>query len=324
MEKSSIHRIGILTSGGDAPGMNSAICAIVRNCMNHDIEPIGVYRGYNGLINGDFEPLDLDFVKRISSQGGTALYTARCDEFKTEAGQKRAVDTCRYAGIDGMICIGGDGTFRGVQALSALGIKSIGIPGTIDNDIPCTHYSIGFDTAANTAIDAIDKLSDTMRSHERISIVEVMGRHAGHLALYCGLAAGATAVLIPEEPFSLDDVIERIRASRLRGKHHFVVIVAEGVGGTQEIAQQISENTGIEARVTIIGHIQRGGRPSVRDRVMGSRMGHYAVEQLVAGQSDVVICYRDSHICALPMAEAFTITKQLDEYMYRVAQDVGM
>ena len=321
----TIRRIGVLTSGGDAPGMNAAIRAVVRNCIQHNIIPIGIYRGYTGLINSDVVQLDARAVNKITSLGGTMLYTARCEEFKTLEGQKKGAEVCRYLGIDGLICIGGDGTFHGAQALSRLGINTVGVPATIDNDIACTHYSIGFDTAANTAIDAVDKLADTMQSHERASIVEVMGRDAGHLALYVGLAVGATAILIPERPFDFEkDLIEKIRESRYLGKHHFLIILAEGVGGAQELSDTIKQRTGVEARVTTLGHVQRGGSPSARDRVMASRMGHFAVEKLVEGQTDMVICYRDSQICAMPMEEAFQMTKGLNEYMYRVAQDISI
>ena len=320
-----IRRIGILTSGGDAPGMNAAIRAAVRTCVLHDIVPVGVYRGYNGLIHSDVAELDARSVNGITNKGGTILYTARSEEFMTEEGQKKGADACRYLGIDGIIAIGGDGTFRGARALSHLGIRTVAIPATIDNDIGCSHYSIGFDTAANTAIEAIDKLSDTMQSHERTSVVEVMGNRAGLLAIYVGLSVGATAVLIPETPYDVDrDVAEHIREARYRNKHHHIIIIAEGVGHTQEIAARVHTEMGLETRITIIGHIQRGGAPSARDRVMASRMGHTAVETLLAGETNRVVCYRDSHICTLPIDEALTMTKALDPYMYRVAQEISI
>lgn len=324
-EKKKLRRIGVLTSGGDAPGMNAAIRSVVRTCIQYGVTPVGIYRGYNGLINSDVVELNARSVNGLTSQGGTMLYTARCPEFKTEEGLARAVKTCRYLGIDGLIAIGGDGTFRGAQALAEHGVPTIAIPGTIDNDIACTDYSIGFDTAANTAIDAIDKLADTMQSHERCSVVEVMGRGAGHLALYCGLACGAAAILIPEKPVDFEkDIIEKIRQGHFNGKHHFLIIVAEGVGHTNEIAEQIRDMTGIETRVTIIGHIQRGGSPSARDRVMASRMGHYAVMQLLAGSSNLVVCYRDAKLCSLPISEALTMHKDLNAYMYQVACDIAI
>jgi len=318
-----IRRIGILTSGGDAPGMNAAIRAAVRTCVLHNVIPVGIHRGYNGLIHSDVVELDARAVNGITSRGGTILYTARSEEFKTEAGLKAAVSNCKYLGIDGVIAIGGDGTFRGARELAQNGVNTVGIPGTIDNDIGCSHYSIGFDTAANTAIEAIDKLSDTMQSHQRTSVVEVMGRGAGHLAIYVGISCGATSILIPEHPFDFQrDVVEHIREGQYRGKHHHLIIVAEGVGNTNEIAQRIRDDLGLETRVTIIGHVQRGGSPSARDRVMATRMGHRAVEEILAGNSNLIVCYRNSQITTLPIDEALEMTKDLDEYMYRVAQEI--
>ncbi len=318
-----IRRIGILTSGGDAPGMNAAIRAAVRTCVLHNVIPVGIYRGYNGLIHSDVAELDARAVNGITSHGGTVLYTARSEEFMTEAGLDTAVKNCKYLGIDGVITIGGDGTFRGARELAKRGVNTIGIPATIDNDIGCSHYSIGFDTAANTAIQAIDKLADTMQSHQRTSVVEVMGRNAGHLAVYVGISVGAAAILIPEKPFDFErDVAEHIREGQYRGKHHHLIIVAEGVGNTPEIAQRIRDELGLETRVTIIGHVQRGGSPSARDRVMATRMGHRAVEELLAGSSNLIVCYRDSHICTLPIEEALEMKKDLDPYMYRVAQEI--
>ena len=286
-----VRRIGILTSGGDAPGMNAAIRAAVRNCLQRGITPVGIHRGYNGLIQGDTFEMDARSVNGLSDRGGTILYTARCKEFTTPEGVAQAV----------------------------------GVPATIDNDIGCSHYTIGFDTAANTAIECIDKLSDTMQSHERASIVEVMGRHAGHLAVYVGLAVGATAILVPEFPVDFErDVIERVRQGKYRGKRHFVIVVAEGVGRCDEIARRIEEETGIDARVSILGHIQRGGAPSGRDRTMAARMGHTAVEELAAGHTDLVVCYRDSHIVTIPIHEALQMKKPLDPYMYKVAYDISI
>ena len=325
MMKAKLSRIGILTSGGDAPGMNAAIRAAARTCVLHGITPIGIHRGYNGLIHSDVVELDARAVNGITSHGGTILYTARCEEFKTEEGLQKAVSACRYLGLDGIVAIGGDGTFRGAGKLSAAGVNTIGIPGTIDNDIGCTHYSIGFDTAANTAIQAIDKLADTMQSHERCSVVEVMGRHAGHLAVYVGLSVGATAILIPEKPFDFDrDVAEHIREGKYRGKHHHLIIVAEGVGDTFGIAHRIEEELGLDTRVTIIGHVQRGGSPTARDRVMASRMGHFAIERLVAGGGNEVVCYRNSQLVCTPIDEALQMKKDLDSYMYRVSQDISI
>ena len=322
--ENKLRRIALLTSGGDAPGMNAAIRSVVRTAIYNNIQVLGFRRGYNGLIKNDFTEMDSHSVNKINSKGGTILYTARCAEFMTDAGLQRAADNCRYLGIDGLICIGGDGTFRGAQALSQYGIPIVGIPATIDNDIGCSHYTIGFDTASNTAIDAIDKLSDTMQSHERISVVEVMGRHAGHLATYVGLSCGASITLVPEEPFDMEkDIIDVIRSGRIRGRSHFVVIVAEGVGGTAEIAKQIEAETGMETRLSIIGHVQRGGSPSARDRVMATRMGHFAVESLIRGERNIVVCYRDSHICSIDCTEALNMHKELDRYMYRVGKEIS-
>ncbi|MBQ1224313.1 MAG: 6-phosphofructokinase [Clostridia bacterium] len=325
MEKKRMRRIGVLTSGGDAPGMNAAVRSVVRTCIQYGVTPIGIFRGYNGLINGDMDELNARSVNGLISKGGTMLYTARSPEFATPEGVKRAVDTCRYKGIDGLICIGGDGTFRGARDLAENGVNTIGIPGTIDNDIACTHYSIGFDTAANTALDAIDKLADTMQSHERCSVVEVMGRGAGHLALYVGLSVGATAVITPEKEFDFEtDVAEKIREGKYHGKHHHLIIVAEGTGKTEEIARLIRESTGMDCRVTIIGHVQRGGSPTARDRCMASRMGHYAVCRLLDGESNIVVAYRDSKICHLPISEALSMKKNLDDYMYQVASEIAI
>ncbi len=324
MEK-TIRRIGVLTSGGDAPGMNAVIRAVVRTCVARDITPVGIHRGYEGLIHSDAVELDARSVNGITSRGGTMLYTARSERFKTDEGFQAALQTCRYLGLDAIVAVGGDGTFRGAGKLAEAGIGTCCIPGTIDNDIGCTHYSIGFDTAANTAIEAIDKLSDTMQSHERTSVVEVMGRNAGHLAVYVGLSVGAAAILIPERPFDLEqDVFEPIREGKYRGKRHHLIIVAEGVGHTAEIAQRIHEDLGLETRITIIGHIQRGGSPSARDRVMATRMGHFSVEALLAGNRRHVICYRDSRICSIPIEDALVMKKELDPYMYRVAREVSI
>lgn len=323
--ENGIRRVGILTSGGDAPGMNAAIRAAVRNCLQHNITPVGIRRGYNGLIHADMYEMNANDVGGIVSRGGTMLYTARCEEFKTPEGVAQAVKTCKYSGLDGIIAIGGDGTFQGASKLSQAGVNTIGIPGTIDNDIGCSHYTIGFDTAANTAIECIDKLSDTMQSHERCSVVEVMGREAGHLAVYVGCAVGAAAILIPEHPVDFEkDIVEKIIQGRYKGKRHFIIVVAEGVGHCNELAKSIKEATGMETRVSILGHIQRGGRPNARDRVMASRMGHMAVEELVQGKTNEVICYLDSRLQAVPMEKAMAMKKTLDPYMYKVAYDISL
>ena len=321
--ENAVKRIGVLTSGGDAPGMNAAVRSVVRSAIFRGIECIGIRRGFNGLITGDIVRLDADSVGHIINRGGTILYTARSDEFRTLEGQKKAAATCKLLGLDGIVAIGGDGTFRGARELSKYGINTIGIPGTIDNDIACSHYSIGFDTAANTAIDAIDKLSDTMQSHQRTSVVEIMGRNAGHLAVYVGISVGATAIILPERPFDFErDVVEHIREGQYRGKHHHLIIVAEGTNSTNEIAQRCRDELGLDTRFTILGHVQRGGSPSARDRVMATRMGHRAVEELIAGNSNLIVCYRNSQITTVPIDEALTMTKDLDEYMYRVATEI--
>ena len=286
-----IKRIGVLTSGGDAPGMNAAVRAVVRTAMFHDVECYGIRRGYNGLVNGDIIRLDEKNISHTINRGGTILYTARSKEFMTEEGQQKAVSTCKFLGLDGVIAIGGDGTFRGARALSSHGVNVICIPATIDNDISCTNYSIGFDTAANTAIECIDKLRDTMQSHERCSVVEVMGRNAGFLAMYVGLAVGATAVLVPERPLNFEkDVIEKIRRARFNGFTHYMIVVAEGAASASDIAAQIKQAIDLDPRVTVLGHIQRGGVPTGRDRVNATKMGFLAVEKLLEGKTNRIIC----------------------------------
>lgn len=287
----AIKRIGVLTSGGDAPGMNACVRAVVRTALFHGIECYGIRRGYNGLINGDIIRLDEKNISHTINRGGTILYTARSKEFMTEDGQKKAVSTCKFLGLDSIVAIGGDGTFRGAKALSKNGINVICIPATIDNDISCTNYSIGFDTAANTAIDCIDRLRDTMQSHERCSVVEVMGRNAGFLAMYVGLAVGATAILVPEKEIDFQqDVIEKIRRARFKGFTHYMIVVAEGAGSASDIAAKIKETIDLDPRVTVLGHIQRGGVPTGRDRVNATKMGYLAVELLLQGKNNRVVC----------------------------------
>lgn len=287
----AIKRIGVLTSGGDAPGMNAAVRAVVRTALYHGIDCYGIRRGWNGLISGDVLHLTEKNISHTINRGGTILYTARSKEFMTEEGQRKAVSTCKFLGLDGIVAIGGDGTFRGARALSKYGINVICIPATIDNDISCTNYSIGFDTAANTAIECIDRLRDTMQSHERCSVVEVMGRNAGFLAMYVGLAVGATAVLVPEEPIDFErDVIEKIRQARFNGFTHYMIVVAEGAGSASEIAAKIKDAIDLDPRVTVLGHIQRGGVPTGRDRVNATKMGFLAVEKLLEGKNNRIIC----------------------------------
>lgn len=311
--ENAVKRIGVLTSGGDAPGMNAAIRAVVRTCHHLGIECVGIRRGYNGLINGDILRMDTSSVTHIINRGGTILYTARSDEFRTEEGQKRAAATCKLLGLDGIVAIGGDGTFRGAEALSKHGISVVGIPATIDNDIVCTDYTLGFDTASNTAVDAIDRLRDTMQSHERCSVVEVMGRNAGHLALYVGLSVGATAVLVPEVPVDFErDVVEKLRCARLNGKTHYMVVVAEGAGSAVDIGVKLKEALALDPRVTILGHIQRGGTPSARDRVMATRMGYTAVKVLAEGKTNRVICARHGDMIDVDIEEGLSMKKTIN------------
>ena len=308
----SVKRIGVLTSGGDAPGMNAAVRSVVRTCLFHGVECYGIRRGWNGLINGDVVKMDESKIAHSINRGGTILYTARSEEFMTEAGQKKAVSTCKFLGLDSIIAIGGDGTFRGARALSKHGINVIGIPGTIDNDIGCTNYCIGFDTAANTAIECIDRLRDTMQSHERCSVVEVMGRNAGYLAMYVGLAVGATAILVPEKPIDFEqDVIEKIRQARFRGFTHYMIVVAEGAGSATEIAEKIHEVIDIQPRVTVLGHIQRGGSPTGRDRVNATKMGYLAVELLLAGKNNRIVCTHDGGFTDVDIDEGLEMKKSI-------------
>lgn len=310
----SIKRIGVLTSGGDAPGMNACVRAVVRTALYHGIDCYGIRRGYNGLISGDVVRLDEKAVSHTINRGGTVLYTARSKEFMTEDGQRKAASTCKFLGLDGIIAIGGDGTFRGARALSKYGVNVICIPATIDNDINCTNYSIGFDTAANTAIDCIDRLRDTMQSHERCSVVEVMGRNAGFLAMYVGLAVGATAVLVPEEPIDFEkDVIEKIRQARLNGFTHYMIVVAEGAGSAADIAAKIKESIDLDPRVTVLGHIQRGGTPTGRDRVNATKMGYMAVELLLQGKTNRVVCTNDGFFTDVDIDEGLVRQRRIQK-----------
>ena len=324
MEK-QVKRIGVLTSGGDAPGMNAAVRAVVRTAVSQGIECVGIRRGWNGLINSDFVPLKASSVSHIINKGGTMLYTARSLEFMDRPGRDKALATCRLLGLDGIVAIGGDGTFRGALALSrqaaeaGLTLQTVGIPATIDNDIGCSHYTIGFDTACNTAIECIDKLRDTMQSHERCSVVEVMGRHAGYLALYVGIAVGATAVLIPERPLNFEeDIVEKIRRARLAGSTHYMIVVAEGAGSAVDIAKRIHEEVGIDPRVTVLGPIQRGGAPSARDRETASRMGYRAVMSLMEGRGNRVVVTQDGSITDMDMEEALQMVKSFPMERYQI------
>ena len=306
----AIKRIGVLTSGGDAPGMNACVRAVVRTAMFHGVECYGIRRGYNGLIAGDIIKLDERNIAHIINRGGTVLNTARSKEFMTEEGQKKAVSTCKFLGLEGIVAIGGDGTFRGARALSRHGINVVCIPATIDNDICCTNYSIGFDTAANTAIECIDKLRDTMQSHERCSVVEVMGRNAGYLAMYVGLAVGATAILVPEKPVDFErDVIEKIRRARFNGFTHYMIVVAEGAGSAADIAKQIKDAIDLDPRVTVLGHIQRGGSPTGRDRVNATKMGYLAVELLLEGKTNRIVCTKNGTFVDVDIEEGLSMDR---------------
>lgn len=317
--------IGVLTSGGDAPGMNAAIRAVVRSAKYNGHRVLGINRGYTGLINGDIREMELRTVSDIIDRGGTMLYTARCPEFRTEAGVDKAVDMCHKLGIDGLIVIGGDGSFRGARDLSNKGIPCIGLPGTIDNDIAATEYTIGFDTALNTVVQNVDRLRDTCHSHDRCSVVEVMGRHAGHIALHAAIACGAIAVLIPERDYNIDtDIIQRMQDTIKTGKHHFIVIVAEGVEDSQGICDYIQEKTGIESRLTVLGHIQRGGSPTAKERVYASVMGSRAVELLQQGMGNRVVAMQNGRIVDFDINEALQMHKDIDHYLYKVAYEISI
>lgn len=319
-----IRKIGVLTSGGDAPGMNAAIRAVVRTGINRGLKVEGVYRGYNGLINGDIEEMNLRSVSDIIHRGGTMLYTARSPEFRTEEGMQKAIKVCLDRGIEGLVVIGGDGSFRGAQDLTRRGFPCVGIPGTIDNDISCCEHTIGYDTAMNTSLEMIDKLRDTAQSHDRCSVVEVMGRHAGHLALNVGIAVGATGIVVPEVPFDFErDILGRMRMAMATGKKHFVFVVAEGVGHVMEMAEAIEQRTGVETRATVLGHVQRGGSPTVYDRVLASKMGHYAVELLIEGKGNRVVTIQNDHILDYDIEEALAMKKPFDKALFDIALEIS-
>lgn len=313
--------IGVLTSGGDAPGMNAAVRAVVRAGVNYGYRMLGVHKGYEGLLNGDIEEMNLRSVGDIIQRGGTVLQTARSAEFNTKAGLEKAMRIAEVYAMDALVVIGGDGSYRGALDLANLGMKVVGIPGTIDNDISCTEYTIGYDTAMNTVLDAIDKIRDTSYSHERCSVLEVMGRKAGWIAINCGIAGGAEAVVLPENTFDIDqDIIKPIIDGRNRGKKHYLVIVAEGVGGAVEIAKYIEEKTDIITRATILGHIQRGGSPTIQDRVMGSRMGVFAVEALHAGRYNRIVAVQNGRVVDLDIKEALAMKKSMDQDLVDISR----
>ncbi|MBQ5901682.1 MAG: 6-phosphofructokinase [Acutalibacteraceae bacterium] len=321
----AVKTIGVLTSGGDAPGMNAAIRAVVRTAIAEGLEVKGIMRGYAGLIDEEIVDLNLRSVSDIIHRGGTMLYTARCPEFKEEAGLQKAIANCRKHGIDGIVVIGGDGSYRGARDLSERGLPCVGIPGTIDNDISSTEYTIGFDTAMNTAMEMVDRLRDTAQSHERCTIVEVMGRRAGYIALHTGIAVGATAVLVPEVPFDIEkDVIRKIENAKTSDKKHFIIVVAEGVGHVDELAKEIEAKCGIESRATVLGHVQRGGSPTVRDRVIASKMGHEAVQLLKKGIGNRVVCLNKGEIVDKDIFEALNEKKSYEFDLHKVAHDISI
>ena len=317
----SVKTIGVLTSGGDAPGMNAAIRAVVRVAINKGLKVQGIMRGYAGLLDEEIVDMDTTSVSDIISKGGTILYTARCMEFTTPEGQQKGADICRKHGIDGIVVIGGDGSFRGAGKLSALGINTIGLPGTIDLDIACTDYTIGFDTAVNTAMEAIDKIRDTSTSHERCSIVEVMGRNAGYIALWCGFANGAEDILLPER-YDGDEqaLINRVIENRKRGKKHNIIINAEGIGHSTSMAKRIEAATGIETRATILGHMQRGGTPTCKDRVYASIMGAKAAILLAEGKSNRLVAYKHGEFVDYDIQEALNMTKDISDEQYAISK----
>lgn len=319
----NIKTIGVLTSGGDAPGMNPAIRAVVRTGIYYGLKVVGIKRGYNGLLKGDMEEMKSRDVSNILQRGGTILQTARCLEFKEKENIEKSVEIAKAFGIDGLVVIGGDGSFRGARELCEAGLPTIAMPGTIDNDIDCSEYTIGYDTCLNTVKDAVDKIKDTTESHERCSVVEVMGRAAGYIAVHAGIACGANVILVPEVEWSFEhDVLRPILEGKARGNRNSIVLVAEGVGGVIEMAKEIEKTTGIETRATILGHVQRGGSPSARDRVVASEMGCLAVELLLQGKQNRIVCMRDHVITDVDINEGLAMKKILPEQLVAVAKKI--
>ena len=317
--------IGVLTSGGDAPGMNAAVRAVVRAGCENGFRVMGIRRGYNGLMQGDMFEMNLRSVSNIINRGGTVLYSARSPEFKTEEGLQKALKVAKDVNMEGIVVIGGDGSFRGARDLSLRGVNCVGIPGTIDNDIACSDYTIGYDTAMNTVLEMVDRLRDTSESHDRCSVVEVMGRRAGYIALNAGIACGATSILIPEVEYDFQrDVIDRMKRTQKTGKKHFIIIVAEGIGGVEEMAKRIERETGVEARATILGHVQRGGHPTVRDRVTASLMGYKAVERLKEGIGNRVLAISKDEIVNYDIFEALNMKKSLNIEDYKIAHEISI
>ena len=321
----TVRTIGVLTSGGDAPGMNAAIRAVVRVALSKGLKVRGIRRGFHGLLREEIIDLSARDVSDTIQRGGTILQTARCQEMRTEEGQQKAAAICKKYGLDGLIVIGGDGSFAGAQKLANLGVRTVGIPGTIDLDIACTDYTIGFDTAVNTAMEAIDKIRDTSTSHERCSIIEVMGRDAGYLALWCGIANGAERILMPEEhDYNEEELIKDILLNKKRGKKNYIIINAEGIGDSLNMAKRIEEATGIETRASIIGHMQRGGSPTCKDRVYASTMGAMAVELLCDGKTNRVIGYRGGKFVDYDINEALSMKKEISAYQYEIAKTLAL
>ena len=317
--------IGVLTSGGDAPGMNAAVRAVVRSGCENGFRVMGIRRGYNGLMQGDMLEMNLRSVSNIINRGGTILYSARSPEFKTEEGLQKALKVAKDVNMEGIVVIGGDGSFRGARDLSLRGVNCVGIPGTIDNDIACSDYTIGYDTAMNTVLEMVDRLRDTSESHDRCSVVEVMGRRAGYIALNAGIACGATSILIPEVEYDFQrDVIDRMKRTQKTGKRHFIILVAEGIGGVEEMAKRIEAETGVETRATVLGHVQRGGHPTVRDRVTASLMGHKAVELLKAGVGNRVLAMNKDTIVDYDIFEALNMKKSLNIEEYKIAHEISI
>lgn len=317
-------RIGVLTSGGDAPGMNAAVRAVVRKAIYHDMEVFGVYGGYTGLINGNIKKLELGSVGDIIHRGGTVLYSARCEEFKTKEGQQKGIEQLKALGIEGLVVIGGDGSYRGAKALTEQGFPCVGVPGTIDNDIPGTEFTIGFDTALNTVIDAIDKIRDTATSHERTFVIEVMGRDAGDIALWAGLAGGAETILIPEENYDMEQIAARLKKGNERGKKHSIIIVAEGVCSGVEFGKQLKEATNFDTRVSVLGHMQRGGSPTASDRVLASRLGARAVELLLDGKGGRAVGIERNELVDYDIIEALAMPHKIDLGMYKLSKELSI
>ncbi len=317
-------KIGVLTSGGDSPGMNAAIRAVVRKAIYHDVEVYGIYNGYQGLINGTIKKMELGSVGDIIHRGGTMLYTARCPEFKEKEVQLKGIEQLKKFGIEGLVVIGGDGSYRGARALTELGYPCVGVPGTIDNDIPGTDFTIGFDTALNTVIDSIDKIRDTATSHDRTYVIEVMGRNAGDIALWAGMAGGAETILIPEESHDMNDIINKLNRGHDRGKKHSIIVVAEGVGSGFEISQEIQRRTGAETRVTVLGHVQRGGSPTARDRVLASRLAASAVELLMEGKGGRAVGIVNNKLVDYDIIEALKMPHVIDQKMYKLSDELSI